>query len=1060
MLIKHANFRVFFISVFLFATGTASGQTYRFTNFGQGSKIPDTFVYTVNQSPDGILWIGTSGGLSRFDGFDFYRVDFPDNQQMRKVTVSYRDKNGVLWFGCDDGSLFYSSQSELKKVADLEIQTVNDIFAGNNDEIFIIPQDKKILSVNIKNPGEIKTYNMPTDVFLSSGCISPSGNILLGTQESLLLCTLHGDSVRVADTAGEIEYSRVQKIIKLRSSQYFLAGTEGLGIFILSEDSNRLTTAKFDGPEDFESNKITALTEDSEGFIWAGTDGNGVYKFRIGEGGKTEGRITRYTVESGLAGETVSAVFQDMEGNKWIGFFGDGLSMLRSGSFGFYAPSSDPVKNNIVFIKELRGKYFLGTDKGYHIFNPETGLSEQYTDISSAVGNIAISSYLISSDNRIFVGTKGNGVYVKFQNGGISRFYISGNSGEDYITNISTDGKNLWLSTIFGVVVLDINTGRVIDKFRNADRRGPNTINIPHNSINQVLVRKDGTTVVATEADRLYSISLTEGVSAGAAQMKGFSKNKILSFHETGDGNIWAGTFGNGIFYLANDSVMNITTANGLFANFCYSILEDSHKQVWIGHAGGISKYNPETGAVKVIQTDFARSSNCNPGALVETSDGLILIGTTEGLIRYNPALERRQKMPPLNNVMAVYINDIRQPVQSQYSRKYGNYSVKIQYVGINLSNPEKVYYSTRLQNLADQWSELKVTREVVYAVRDGKYRFELRSMNEDGLMQEKPLAIDIYVRKPFWRTWWFTLLWLLTAGSVVFLVIRQRDKAQKKVKAYLESELALRTKLVMKQKEELEVQNLEIKDSINYAKRIQSSILPDINKLKDTFRESFILFNPRDIVSGDFYWFEKVNDEKFVIVCADSTGHGVPGAFMSMIGSTLLQDIISRKGITKPSEVLSLLDSQIFSTLNQNMEVGVSNDGMDMVVCEINPKTRHIRFASAMRPVIIVIDSEPYYIKGNRCSVGGESVVEKYFDDQEYYLSEGDSLYLFSDGLPDQFGGVDGKKMKIARLKKLIEDISKIPMSQQKDAVSSFFYEWKGEYEQVDDILVMGIRL
>jgi serine phosphatase RsbU (regulator of sigma subunit) len=219
-------------------------------------------------------------------------------------------------------------------------------------------------------------------------------------------------------------------------------------------------------------------------------------------------------------------------------------------------------------------------------------------------------------------------------------------------------------------------------------------------------------------------------------------------------------------------------------------------------------------------------------------------------------------------------------------------------------------------------------------------------------------------------------------------------------------------------------------------------------------------MFYPRDIVSGDFYWFDKLEEDKFILVCADSTGHGVPGAFMSMIGSTLLQDIVTRKRISKPSEILSLLDKQIFSTLNQNVELGVSNDGMDMVVCEFSLSTRHIRFASAMRPVILVLDGEPFYIKGNRSSVGGESVIEKFFDDQEYYLKEGDTIYLFSDGLPDQFGGPDGKKLKIARLKRMIEQISRLPMDEQKDVMSKFYFDWKGSYDQVDDVLLMGVKV
>ena len=300
-------------------------------------------------------------------------------------------------------------------------------------------------------------------------------------------------------------------------------------------------------------------------------------------------------------------------------------------------------------------------------------------------------------------------------------------------------------------------------------------------------------------------------------------------------------------------------------------------------------------------------------------------------------------------------------------------YKIKVFYSGINFRTPDKVYYSTFLDNFDLSWSKMTTSREVLYSLSDGKYKFMLTSVNEDGLSQGIPVSFDILIKKPWYRTLWFFLLSIATITGIVIMIIRQRDKAQKKIQEYLETELAARTSVVMKQKGEIELQNIEITDSINYAKRIQTSILPDIAKLKDAFKDAFILFHPRDIVSGDFYWFDKLEEDKFIVVCADSTGHGVPGAFMSMIGSTLLQDIVTRKRISKPSEILSLLDKQIFSTLNQNVELGVSNDGMDMVVCEFSISTRHIRFASAMRPVILVLDGEPFYIKGNRSSVGGE---------------------------------------------------------------------------------------
>jgi serine phosphatase RsbU (regulator of sigma subunit) len=446
---------------------------------------------------------------------------------------------------------------------------------------------------------------------------------------------------------------------------------------------------------------------------------------------------------------------------------------------------------------------------------------------------------------------------------------------------------------------------------------------------------------------------------------------------------------------------------------------------------------------------------------MYKSTDNKVLIGTTEGLIVYDRLKDQRPRLAPVNNINYITINDIRYPYKTSFTLPYSKrYKIVVNYVGINFRNPDKVYYQTRLDNYDDDWSRLTASREVPFSPRDGHYKFNLKSVNDEGFSQETPVSFDLSIKKPFWRTPWFILSFIALLTGIIILIVREREKAQKKIQAYLETELEARTSVVMKQKGELELQNIEITDSINYAKRIQTSILPDFNKVKDLFSDAFLFFRPRDIVSGDFYWFDKFDDDKFILVCADSTGHGVPGAFMSMIGSTLLQDIVTRQRISKPSVIMKMLDKQIFSTLNQNIELGVSNDGMDMVICEISVKTRHIRFASAMRPVILVIDREPLYIKGNRSSVGGESVMEKYFDDQEYYLNPGDTMYLFSDGLPDQFGGKDGKKLKIARLKKLIEDVTSLGMEGQKEGIIKFFDEWKGAFDQVDDILMMGVRL
>ena len=294
-----------------------------------------------------------------------------------------------------------------------------------------------------------------------------------------------------------------------------------------------------------------------------------------------------------------------------------------------------------------------------------------------------------------------------------------------------------------------------------------------------------------------------------------------------------------------------------------------------------------------------------------------------------------------------------------------------------------------------------------------------------------------------------------------VISVVKIRERKQKQIQEYLEKRLDERTREVVEQKEEIEIKNRDITDSINYAQRIQASILPSIKTLQTYFDGSFVYYQPRDIVSGDFYWFGLTKNNKFIIVCADSTGHGVPGAFMSMIGTILIKDICAREDVTKPSDILSSLDEELSNTLNQNVEAERSNDGMDIIVCEIDIKTYYARIASAMRPVIVYQNGQQIYVKGSRNSVGGHIQKEqKVFQNEGFQLAKGDLIYMFSDGYPDQFGGPMEKKFKMVRLKNLLKDIHQKPMDEQFNQVKNTFIVWKEGLEQVDDVLFMGIKI
>lgn len=1049
------NPRIIFLSALWFLllySSVLSGQSYRFRNYGK-DKIPDPYLYTINQDKNGFLWLGTGSGLVRFDGFNFQPVSYPDSVTNRWTSVSLRDKNGNLWFGCSDGTILYSKNNNLTRLPDQNIQSINALLESNDGFIWVIPQDRMILRININNPGEVTSYGISPEIQMTSACLLPGNRILIGTQANLLYCSINKDSVRIDKIIKGIENLKVQSIQPLDAEGQYIIGVASGGIFRLDTPNNNPVLSRFQDHPELISPDVNSIFRDKTGSYWISTNGSGLYEITISGKGDLIKSETCYNVSSGLAGENIRTVFEDREENIWIGYYGEGLSLLSSNAFSFYAPSAHPGANNIIYINQVNNKYLLGTPDGYFIFNPETGKSETFQNLKPLV-QYEILSFLLDKDNRLWIGTKGGGLYLKNLNGGITLFSRSYNNSLDNINHIASDGENLWLSTLDGVIVIAVNSGKTLKRFTTEDR-------LPHNSINQIFIKKEGGALVATECDRLYTIKINSPINIGTEILYGGPKNKILSFTEGKKGEIWAATAGNGVYYISNDSTSRISVENGLMSNYCYGILADSENRIWISHERGFSRFDKNTGLLKVFSNDFAKGGASNPHAIFETGDGKVLIGTTEGLISFDPAKDKVNPVPPVNNILSVTINDSIYKYQTFYTLPYKKvYTVVIEYAGINLSNPEKVAYMTRMDGVDNSWSQLKSVRQEKYNLTVGKYKFNVKSVNEDGQSSENPASFEILIQKPFWLAWWFILIVIAALTGIVALIIFIREKAQREMNEYLETELAERTRVVLKQKDEIELQNIEITDSINYAKRIQSSILPDVAKLTEAFNDAFIIFHPRDIVSGDFYWFDRIDENRFIIVCADSTGHGVPGAFMSMIGSTLLQDIVTRKGITRPSEILTLLDKQIFSTLNQNIDVGVSNDGMDMVVCEFNVRSRHIRFASAMRPVIIVIDGESYYIRGNRCSVGGESVIEKFFDDQEYFLSKGDTIYLFSDGLPDQFGGPDGKKMKIAKLKKLVEEVSKLPMVEQKEIISNFYFDWKGDYDQVDDILLMGIKV
>ena len=265
--------------------------------------------------------------------------------------------------------------------------------------------------------------------------------------------------------------------------------------------------------------------------------------------------------------------------------------------------------------------------------------------------------------------------------------------------------------------------------------------------------------------------------------------------------------------------------------------------------------------------------------------------------------------------------------------------------------------------------------------------------------------------------------------------------------------------------KVEIEGKHREVMDSVNYAKRIQEAVLPSLKHIETCFPQSFVLFKPRNIVSGDFYWFSQ-KDGKVIIASVDCTGHGVPGAFMSLIGNTLLNHIVNEKGITEPAEILNQLNREVNHSLHQSETGSQSRDGMDIALCVFDLPLQEIngnitmQYAGANRPLYYLNNNVLDEIKADKFPIGGLDYNDmKKFTTQTLHLQKNSAIYISTDGYADQFGHND-KKLKTKKFKEIILSIQDKPMEEQKEHLDQFIENWKGVQEQTDDILVIGIKV
>ncbi len=347
------------------------------------------------------------------------------------------------------------------------------------------------------------------------------------------------------------------------------------------------------------------------------------------------------------------------------------------------------------------------------------------------------------------------------------------------------------------------------------------------------------------------------------------------------------------------------------------------------------------------------------------------------------------------------------------------------------------------------------------------KYDTEKKE-KEIALLEQQQLVKDTQIKKQRIVTLMVMIGLLLSIilGLVVYRSNKQKQRANELLHkqnveiSQQKEEISTQRDEIQKQRDEIEYKNKNITDSIRYAQRIQQAFLPPKEQMKEIFPESFVLFMPKDIVSGDFYWIDKSDNQVFVSA-VDCTGHGVPGAFMSIVGHNLLAEAIREKKINEPAEVLQYLNQGIYNTFSKKQSQDNVKDGMDLVLCALDKKNSVLTFSGALNPLYLFRNGSIIQFKGDTIPIGTSvNKAKNTFTQERIHLLPNDIIYLFSDGYPDQFGGEKRKKFMIRRFRELLIEVASLPMEDQKELLMERFKEWKADNEQTDDVLIMGIKI
>ena len=764
--------------------------------------------------------------------------------------------------------------------------------------------------------------------------------------------------------------------------------------------------------------KVISIFKSKDSSLWIGTHGGGAFKF-------LNKKFTRCFWEQGIGESIIKSITEDNFGNVWLGTEGGGISILTKENTKKQLQVAKIIseKNNLLsnFITYLHtaknGDVWVGYKSQNKIDRIIINKDLSYTINTFYITNLAdfnVSCILEDDIQNIWIASN-DGVWVLNPNTGLIN-----NEYKNY-KNIQTLAKdwqgNMWLgSSDFGAYILK-NKMKV--RYRENSPIGfVETITIENgltsNCINSVLFSKDAAWIITNNG--LNEVEFDNYLNK-IKEVKSLSK---------------------GIEFVAFDNKPNSSTF-------------DNQEDIWIGSIEGLNQYQV-TKKNEVTKTTnrfnvFINSIKIENKLIDWTNDSLFKNGELSGL-KFNG-----------------FINWYKIPKDLELD--FAHNSIQIILNTDNIAEQKQINYLHKLVGYDKDWSILLHSNEITYRnLPAGEYSLQVKASLSNDFDHATATIFNFSVKPPFYKTTWFYIAISIIIISILYYLIVNREKRLRREKMKLEILVKYRTSEIENKKREIEIQstliqgiNDDLTDSIKYAQRIQQTILPTSEYLTNYFSDHFIYYLPRNIVSGDYYWIKEV-DELLYVAVVDCTGHGVPGAFMSLISSNILNEAINiHVNSYSPTKIVDYLRKEIKSRLNENKNEKV-NDGLDISLICYNKLLSTIEYVNANRPLYIISNDELITLASENISIGGFSELDLIIPSKKISVKQDDLLFMFTDGITDQFGGEKNKKYNPQRLRQFLLINNHLPLSELHLKIKAEIKEWQGHFEQTDDILLVGLKI